>query len=423
MPTYSYKAIDKFGKEIIGEIEVASYDEAIKRLRSLGFFPTQITAKRTKAPARGAAGGTGAYPRAGFSLSMNIPFFGGGSVSSKQITIFTRQLATLIGAGLPLVRSLNILRDQMRAGNFRNVINSIANQVETGSTFSDALLKYPRVFSKLFVNTVKAGETGGVLEVVLTRLADFNEKSEKLRGRIKAALIYPALVISIAFTVLAFLAIFVIPKFMELFKELGTELPLPTLILLRISDFMQHRWMVGILFIIGVIIGYNLLLRLPAFKYFTDKVKLHLPIFGVLIQKVAIARFSRTLGTLISSGVPILQALMITKDTAGNEVIAHSLGRVHDSIREGESIAGPLAKTKIFPLMVVNMISVGEETGSLDQMLNKVADTFDEEVDSTVSALTSMLEPLLIIFMGLIVGGIVISMFLPLVKLLTTLSA
>ena len=365
MPIYSYKAIDKFGKEIIDEVDVASYDEAIKRLRSMGYFPTQITAKRTKQPGRGALG-TGAYPAAGFSLNINIPFLGGGSVKSKQITIFTRQLATLIGAGLPLVRSLNILRDQMKQSTFRNVVNGIANQVETGSTFSDALLKYPKVFSKLFVNTVKAGETGGVLEVVLTRLADFNEKSEKLRGKIKAALVYPTLVIMIALGVLSFLIIFVIPKFMELFKELGTELPLPTLILLRISDFMQHRWLIGIVFMIGMIIFYNFLLRLPASRYFIDKVKLNLPIFGALIQKVAIARFSRTLGTLISSGVPILQALMITKDTAGNDVIAHSLSRVHDSIREGESIAGPLAKTRIFPLMVVNMISVGEETGSLD---------------------------------------------------------
>ncbi|MDP2912621.1 MAG: type II secretion system F family protein [Candidatus Omnitrophota bacterium] len=420
MALYSYKAIDKFGKEIKDEIEVASYDEAIKRLRGLGYFPTQITAKRSKAPAYGRAFGAEAKP--GFSLSMSLPFLGS-AVKPKQITIFTRQLATLIGAGLPLVRSLNILRDQMKQGNFRNIVASIASQVESGSTFSDALLKYPKVFSKLFVNTVKAGETGGVLEVVLTRLADFSEKSEKLRGKIKSALVYPALVITIALGVLSFLLIFVIPKFMELFKELGTELPLPTLMLLRISNFMQHQWIFGIVFMIALVTFYNLLLRLPAFRYAIDKIKLQLPVFGVLIQKVAIARFSRTLGTLISSGVPILQALMITKDTAGNDVIARSLGRVHDSIREGESIASPLAKTKIFPLMVVNMISVGEETGSLDQMLNKVADTYDDEVDTTVGALTSMLEPLLIIFMGLIVGGIVISMFLPLVKLLTTLSA
>ncbi len=422
MPIYSYKAIDKFGKEVADDIEVASYDEAIKRLRSLGYFPTQITAKRSKAPGRGAQA-AGAFPKAGFAMEIHIPFLGIGSINQKQITIFTRQLATLIGAGLPLVRSLNILRDQMKGGTFRNIVSSVATQVETGSTFSDALLKYPKAFSKLFVNTVKAGETGGVLEVVLTRLADFSEKSERLRNRIRSALAYPILVIMIALGVLSFLIIFVIPKFMELFKEIGTELPLPTLILLQISDFMQHKWILGVIVIAAFIILYNFALRLEPFRFFVDKIKLNLPVFGILAQKVAIARFSRTLGTLISSGVPILQALLITKDTAGNEVIAHSLARVHDSIREGESIAAPLAKTKIFPLMVVNMISVGEETGSLDQMLNKVADTYDDEVDATVTALTSLLEPLLIIGMGLIVGAIVISMFLPLVKLLTTLSA
>lgn len=423
MPIYSYKAIDKFGKEVADEVDTASYDEAIKKLRDMGYFPTQIAAKRGKASARAAyaAGGTGAG--AGLSMEIHIPFLGGGLVNQRQVTLFTRQLATLIGAGLPLVRSLNILRDQMKAGTFRNIVNSIASQVETGSTFSDALLKYPRAFSKLFVNTVKAGETGGVLEVVLTRLADFSEKSERLRSRIRSALAYPILVIMIALGVLSFLIIFVIPKFMELFQEIGTELPLPTLILLYVSDFMQHRWVVGIMFIAAFTVFYRMALRLKPFQFFVDKVKLYLPVFGILARKVAIARFSRTLGTLISSGVPILQALTITKDTAGNEVIAHSLAMVHDSIREGESIAGPLAKTKVFPLMVVNMISVGEETGSLDQMLNKVADTFDDEVDTTVTALTSLLEPLLIVGMGLIVGGIVISMFLPLVKLLTTLSA
>ena len=423
MPVFTYKAIDKFGKEIMSEIEVASYDEAIKKVRSLGYFPTQVTAKREKKRAGRGIAGAPVSGKTGLQMEIKIPFLGIGTVKSKQLTLFIRQLATLIGAGLPLVRSLNILRDQIKRGTLRDVINVLAQEVEAGGTFSDSLLKYPRVFSKLFVNTVKAGEAGGVLEVVLTRLAEFSEKAEKLRSRIRAALVYPILVITIAMGVLSFLIIFVIPKFMELYKEIGTGLPLPTLILLKISDFLQHRWMVGMFFIVVVIIGYRFLTKIPAIKYLIDRIKLRLPVLGVLIQKLSIARFSRTLGTLISSGVPILQALMITKDTAGNEVIARSLGKVHDSIREGESIAGPLAKTRIFPLMVVNMINVGEETGSLDQMLNKIADTFDDEVDTTVSALTSLLEPLLIVFMGLIVGAIVISMFLPLVKLLTTLSA
>ncbi len=359
----------------------------------------------------------------GMQMEIRIPFLGIGTVKTKQITTFTRQFATLIGAGLPLVRSLNVLRDQMKQGAFRDVIDNLARQVEAGSSFSDSLLKYPKIFSKLFVNTVKAGETGGVLEVVLTRLADFSEKADRLRSKIRAALIYPTLVISIAMGVLFFLVIFVIPKFMELYEEIGTELPIPTLILMRISYFVQHQWVIGILFSIGLVIGYKLLIKIAKVRYFLDKIKLQLPVIGELTRKVSIAQFSRTLGTLISSGVPILQALMITKDTAGNEVIAQSLERVHNSIREGESIAGPLSKTRIFPLMVVNMINVGEETGSLDQMLNKIAITYDDEVDTTVGALTSLLEPILIVFMALIVGSIVIAMFLPLVKLLTALSA
>jgi type IV pilus assembly protein PilC len=420
MPTFSYKAIDKFGKEIASEIEVASYDEAIKKVRSLGYFPIQVAAKKER---KGTGRGGAASGRTGFQMEIKIPFLGIGTVNTKQVTLFTRQLATLIGAGLPLVRSLNVLRDQMKGGALREVLTNLAQQVEAGGTFSDSLLKYPNVFSKLYVNTVKAGETGGVLEVVLTRLAEFSEKADRLRARVRAALVYPIIVVLIAVAVLSFLIIFVIPKFMELYEDLGTELPLPTLLLLRISDFLQHKWIIGALFIAGVIIAYSFLIRIPPVRYFIDKFKLRLPVLGMLIQKLSIARFSRTLGTLISSGVPILQALMITKDTAGNEVVARSLAKVHDSIREGESIASPLAKTRIFPLMVVNMINVGEETGSLDQMLNRIADTFEDEVDATVAALTSLLEPILIVFMGLIVGGIVISMFLPLVKLLTTLSA
>ncbi len=423
MPVFTYKAIDKFGKEVMGDIEVTNYDEAIKKLRGLGYFPTQISVQKRKGVA-----GKRVYPAAGAKKSglqrdIKIPFLGIGTVKPREVTVFTRQLATLIGAGLPLVRSLNILRDQMKQGPFKDIIADIAQQVESGNTFSGSLLKYPKVFSKLFVNTIKAGETGGVLEVVLKRLADFNEKAEKLRARIRAALVYPAIVIVIAVSVLVFLMIFVVPKFMELFEELGTELPLPTLVLLNISHFFQYRWIYGIIGLICIVVIYKILTQFHPIRYSLDNLKLHLPVFGILTQKIAISRFSRTLGTLISSGVPILQALMITKDTAGNEVIERSLGKVHDSIREGESIAMPLAKTKIFPLMVVNMINVGEETGSLDQMLNKIADTFDDEVDAAVNALTSLLEPLLIVFMGLVVGSIVISMFLPLVKLLTTLSA
>ncbi len=422
MPIFNYKAIDKFGKEITGEIEVVSYDEAIQKLRGLGYFPTKITAKKEKGGLAGRIAATPVPAKTGLQLEIRIPFLGIGTVKPNQVTIFTRQLATLIGAGLPLVRSLNILRDQVGRGPFRDVIENLAQQVEAGGTFSDSLLKHPKIFSKLFVNTVKAGEVGGVLEVVLTRLAEFNEKTQRLQAKIKAALLYPAFVITFAILILVILMIFVIPKFMELFAEIGTELPMPTLILLHVSNFLQTQWIFGVLFAVGLVMVYNMLTRFMAVRYFVDKMKLRFPVFGPLIQKISIARFSRTLGTLISSGVPILQALLITKDTAGNEVIARSLGKVHDSIREGESIAGPLSKARVFPLMVVNMINVGEETGSLDQMLNKIAGTFEDEVDTIVGALTSLLEPMLILVMGVIVASIIIPMFLPLVKLLTTFS-
>jgi len=423
MPVYSYKAIDRFGKEMVGETDTPNYDEAIKKLRGLGYFPTQIKLKKEKKKAARDADGGAAYKNTGLQLEIRIPLLGIGTIKSGQVTVFTRQLATLIGAGLPLVRSLNILRDQTKQGTFKGVINSLAQQVEAGGTFSDSLLKYPNIFSKLFVNTVKAGETGGVLEIVLTRLAEFSEKTEKLQARIKSALMYPAFVVLIAIGILSFLMIAVIPNFMELYEEIGADLPLMTVTLLRITDFVRYKWVVGIIGIIGIVIGMRMLMKLPPVKYLIDRMKLRMPVFGILIQKIAIARFSRTLGTLISSGVPILQALTITKDTSGNEVISNALSRVHDSIREGESIAGPLSKTRIFPLMVVNMINVGEETGALDQMLKKIADTYEEEVDSTVAGLASLLEPMLIVFLGLVVGAIVIAMFLPLVGLLTALSA
>lgn len=423
MPIFNYKAIDKFGKEITGEIEVNSYDDAIKKIRNLGFFPTQVIVKKEKGKVIRGKLEASEYKRPLVHLDIRIPLFGIGIVKAGQLTTFTRQLATLIGAGLPLVRSLNILRDQLKYSLFKDVINNLSQQVEAGGTFSEALARYPHIFSKLYVNTIKAGEVGGVLEGVLTRLADFNEKSEKLRARVKAALIYPLFVITIALGVLSFLIIFIIPKFMELYEDIGTELPLPTLVLVRVTSFLQRQWIIGVIALVLLIFLYNFMKRFIVIRVLFDRLKLRVPVFGLLIQKLCIARFARTLGTLISSGVPILQAIMITKDTAGNEVIARSLARVHDSIREGESISGPLSKTKIFPLIVVNMINVGEETGALDQMLNKIADTYDDEVDTTVSALTSLLEPMLILFMGLIVGSIVIAMFLPLVKLLTTLSA
>lgn len=335
--------------------------------------------------------------------------------------MFTRQLATLIDAGLPLLRSLNVLRDQQKPGALKNSLDDIAASVEGGSTFSEAMAKWPKIFTPLYVNMIKAGEAGGVLEVVLNRLAEFAEKSEKLKKKVKSAMVYPAFVISVAIAVLTFLITFIVPKFAEMFYDLELELPWMTSFLIQISDLFKEQWYVPILFIVTVITSLKIIRKRKQGKYVIDKIMLYFPIIGQLISKIAIARFTRTLGTLITSGVPILQALLIVKDTAGNEVICRAVEKVHDSIREGESIVEPLRASKVFSPMVISMIEVGEETGALAEMLIKIADNYDEDVDAAVEGLTSLLEPFLIVFLALVVGFIVIAMFLPLISLLQQL--
>ncbi len=418
MAIFNYVAIDKDGKETKGRLEVAGNQEAMDQIRQKGLYPISITEEKSKSDmpsSRGREGSADVKPaRSGMTISF-------GRVSAKQVTIFTRQLATLIGSGLPLVRALYVLERQEKAGLLKATIRGLAEQVEGGSSFSEALSKFPRAFEPLYVNTVKAGEAGGVLEVVLTRLAEFAEKSQRLEGRIKSAMIYPALVLTMALSVLGFLITFIVPKFLQIFKEMNVELPVMTKVLLVVSDFAKSKWYIGLALIGLGIMLFNILYRLPATKLLIDKAKLEIPVMGQLVRKIAIARFSRTLGTLLSSGVPILQSLMVAKDTTGNEAMARSIVVVHDAVREGETVAKPLLKAGLFPAMAVNMISVGEETGALDQMLLKVADVYDEEVDVTVTGLMSILEPFLIIGLGLIVGFIVIAMFLPLFQLVTAL--
>ncbi len=418
MAIFNYVAIDKDGKETKGKLEVNSNDEVVTQLRQKGLYPVSVSEEKSKTASTGASKdlreGTSA-PAKGSLLNLTL-----GGVSQKQVTVFTRQLATLIGSGLPLVRALYVLERQEK-GMLKTTIRGLAEQVEGGSSFSEALSKYPKAFPPLYVNTVKAGETGGVLELVLTRLAEFAEKSQKLNSRIKAALIYPALVLTLALSVLFFLITFIVPKFMMIFKEMNVALPPPTRVLLFISSLMKDRWFIGLGLIIFFIVTYTILSKIAATRLVIDRIKLELPVMGPLIRRIAIARFSRTLGTLLSSGVPILQSLMVAKDTTGNEVMAQSIIHVHDSVREGETVAKPLLKAGLFPAMAVNMISVGEETGALDQMLLKIADVYDEEVDVTVTGLMSLLEPFLIIGMGLIVGFIVVSMFMPLFGLITAL--
>ncbi len=414
MATFTYKAMDKRGKEVKGTIEAEHTAQAINILRDKGFFPTNVVehkGKKTKVP--GAV-----VQKSGFNLSMSIALPGGNKIKPKQLTQFTRQLATLIDAGLPLVRSVTVLRDQAKPGPVKNISANLAEEVEAGSTFSEALSKHPKTFSKLYINMIKAGEVGGVLEVVLERLATFAEKTEKLKARIKSAMVYPILVVIISVGVLAFLMTVIIPQFMKIFKDMNATLPGITILLQHISVFMLTKWYIMLGLIIGLVAIYRSLAKMDKTKYYVDMVKIRLPVFGQLANKVGIGRFARTLGTLINSGVPILQALQIVKDTAENEVIARAIGAVHGSIREGESIAKPLGKSKVFPLFVVNMIDVGEETGSLDQMLLKIADAYDEEVDTMVAGLTSLLEPILIVGMGGMVGFIVVAMFMPLISLM-----
>ncbi|MCQ9208003.1 MAG: type II secretion system F family protein [Omnitrophica bacterium] len=337
-------------------------------------------------------------------------------VSLKQLSVFTRQLSTLINAGLPLVKALYTLTEQLD-GYLKEVVAKITTQVEAGDKFSTCLGRYPRIFPNVFASMIKAAELGGMMDEVLKKLSTFLEKEERLRNRVRSALIYPAFVLGVASIILGLLMVFVVPTFSEMFADLGGDLPVPTRILMAISDAIRHSWYWIILGVVGLVFAYRSFAQAPKNKLLIDKVKLRLPVFGNLMQQVAVARFSRTLGTLLKSGVPILVALEAVRDTVGNEVIAQATMRVHDSIKEGENISTQMEASAAFPPLVVRMVSVGEESGELDNMLLQIANDYEEEVDVAVSGLTSLLEPALIVFMGLIVGFIVVAMFLPLFTL------
>ncbi len=402
MPTFAYKALDKGGTEVAGTLDAENERLALGRLRDMGYLPLEVREEKV------AKGGV---------LDTFLGIFAGKRVKGKDIVTFTRQLSTLIDAGLPLLRSLNVLGEQTENPNFKIQIKDIASSVQGGNTFSDALAQHPKTFNKLYVNMIKAGEAGGVLEVVLNRLAEFSEKDQAVKAKVKGAMVYPALVIMVGVGVVLFLTIAIIPTFVGMFEEVGVILPLPTRIMMGLSDFLRSFWWMNLLAVIALAVIYKMWVKKDQGRYQADKLKLRIPILGELVKKSAISRFARTLGTLITSGVPILQALLIVRDTAGNEVVARAMVAVHNSIREGESIAGPLGKSQVFPPMVVHMIAVGEETGALDNMLIKVSDTYDREVDTTVTALTSILEPVLILGMGLVVGFIVIAMYLPIFEM------
>ena len=404
MPVYLWKGRTTAGEIQTGELTFDSQDEVLAALRKKRIIITSVREK----------------PR---DLKFTLPKIGSG-VSTRDLAIFTRQFATMINAGLPLVQCLDILSKQTEKEDFRAVIAQTMRDVEAGTTLAEALAKKEnnKVFDELFVNMVEAGEAGGILDDILQRLATFIEKAEALKRKIQGAMVYPAVVMTVACLATAFMLIFIIPTFARMFTAFGGDLPLPTKIVMGLSSFLRSYWWV----MLGGIVGAIVMIR----RYYTteqghmqiDKLLLRVPVLGDVIRKGAVARFTRTLGTLISSGVPILTGLEITARTAGNRVVQEAIMAARASIREGETISAPLKQSNVFPPMVVQMISVGEETGALDDMLTRIADFYDSEVDTAVDALTSLIEPVMIVFMGAVVGGMVIAMYLPMFKLINVVA-
>ncbi|HEY9172927.1 MAG TPA: type II secretion system F family protein [Verrucomicrobiae bacterium] len=433
MPKFSYVAMDAQGKETKGTLEVTSQNEAIGRIKEMNLFPTKIVEvdkdkpdKKGKAASKTASrpAGKGGKKRGSFDIQIKIPGIGG-KVKPKILTTFTRQLATLVDAGLPLLRGLRVLEKQERNPTLKRIINELALSVEGGSTFSEGLAQHPKVFNRLYVNMVKAGEMGGVLEVVLNRLAQFQEKAQKIKGKVVAAMFYPIAVLIVAVVIITVLMVWVIPKFEEVFSGLldGEKLPGFTRLVLGISRTVKENILVTLIIVVSIFVVIKLAVKTKFGRRVFDKFKLKMPVIGPVISKLAISRFSRTLGTLVSSGVPILQALMIVKETAGNVIVGNAISAVHESVKEGETITAPLEGSHVFPPMVISMVDVGEQTGALPEMLLKIADTYDDEVDNAVAAMTSLLEPIMIVCLAVIVGSIVIAMFLPLIRLMEGVDA
>ncbi|MFO1092497.1 MAG: type II secretion system F family protein [Planctomycetaceae bacterium] len=418
MPTYAYEAMDNTGLEVKDTIEAGSEAEAQTMIREKGFFVTKIAEKGrrkgdTKADKAKTAAKAGPRKRRAFSL---------GGVRTKHLTVFTRQLSTLQDAGLPILRSLRILEGQAKPGPLKNSLMGVIEDVESGNTLSEAMAKQPKAFDNLYVNMVKAGEAGGALEIILQRLADFKEKAQSLKRKVRGAMVYPIVVIIVACTIVGGIMYWIIPKFEEIFKDFGVPLPAPTKILIAISHWVVNYWYLIPAIPFGIWLFFKIVRKNKTGAYILDRITLKLPIIGAIASKSAVARMARTLGTLIASGVPILEALSIARDTAGNEVFRRAFDHIHASIREGESMAVPLKETRIVDDLVVNMVDVGEETGALDNMLYKVADVYDEEVTVLVESLVSILEPIMVVVLGLIVGFIVFALFMPLIALLQSLT-
>ena len=435
MATFQYIAKDSAGNEQRGTIEAGDRNAAIAAVRAQGLLPTALGEVKSAAPAakaapkKGAKGAPKAAAKKGglnkdIKINIKLPKFLQGRIKTKVLTQFTRQLATLVNAGLPLMRGIEVLKRQMKDARMLEALNGISDNIAAGGTFSESLTAYPKIFDKLYVNMVKAGEAGGVLEVVLGRLAEFAEKSEKIKNKVKGAMIYPIVVLLAAVGITGFLLVAVIPKFQQVFNDMlgGKELPAVTQFVIDASEFVQANGLQIALVIAAIVVIVKVVGRTEKGAYFFDVIKLRAPVIGTLAQRSAVSKFTRTLGTLLSSGVPILQSLMITRDTTGNRVLTRAIQNVHDSVKEGESMTQPLAQCKVFPPMVTSMVEVGEETGALADMLTRIANTYDDEVDNAVAGLTAAIEPVLIIFLAVVVGTIVIAMFLPMVSIIGSVS-
>ena len=419
MPRFRFVAMDAKGKESEGVIDAESQSQAISMIRSKGFFPTRVSEVGTAQARTGATQASGSG-KGLMSMELKMPRLFGGRVKPKQLMVFTRQLATLVDAGLPLLRGLRILLKQERNPALRVALNGMGEAVEGGSTFSEALGQYPRIFDHLFINMVRAGEAGGVLEQVLNRVAEFMEKAERIKNKVKSAMIYPIVVLLAALGILGFLLVFVIPKFEDIFNDLleGKPLPKLTQFVILISRGVKDHILVVVAVAVVLIVLMKLLKRTRVGSFAVDKAKLKSPVFGSLFTRSSVARVTRTLGTLMGAGVPVLQALNIVRDTSGNQVVSRAIQQVHDSVKEGESMSGPLEQSRVFPGMVVSMVDVGEETGALPEMLIRIADNYDDEVDTAVEGLTSVIEPIMIVLLAVIIGTIVIAMFVPLISII-----
>jgi len=399
MPVFAYSGRTRTGQTINGEMEAPNREAVVAQLRRQQVMATAVTPKAR-------------------DIELKIPGFGA-KIGDRDLAVVTRQLATMIDAGLPLVQCLDILAQQQEKKVFQKALHDIRMAVEGGGTFSASLKRHPKIFSTLYTNMVEAGEAGGILDTILNRLAAYIEKAMALKKRVKTAMFYPSTIVAVAVVVVIFLLIYVIPTFEQLFEGFGATLPLPTVIVLEASRIVRAYLLVMLAGLVAAVVGLRFYYRTPGGKMAIDRLLLRLPVFGPLIRKVAVAKFTRTLGTLVSSGVSILEGLDITARTAGNKVVEEAVLKARTTIAQGKTIAEPLQASGVFPLMVVQMIAVGEQTGALDRMLNKIADFYDEEVDVAVAGLTSLLEPLLVIFLGVIIGGVVIAMYLPIFKLIS----